>query len=69
MYGYYVGRYLKDNPTPTKLDIQSYLAQRLGGGTITGRGGEHEEGVPLAVQLPLRGGAVGRRPDAENPQG
>ncbi len=29
MYNYLAGRYLKKNPTPTKLEIQSYLANRL----------------------------------------
>lgn len=33
MYGYYAGRYLEGNPTPSRLDIQSYLASRLDGGT------------------------------------
>lgn len=33
MYRYYITRYLKTNPTPTKLDIQSYLANQLEGGT------------------------------------
>jgi integrase/recombinase XerD len=33
MYRYYIGRYLKDNPTPSKLDVQSYLADQLEGGT------------------------------------
>ena len=30
MYNYLVRRYLEKNPTPTKLEIQSYLANRLG---------------------------------------
>jgi hypothetical protein len=29
MYGYLAGRYLERNPAPTKLEVQSYLAQRL----------------------------------------
>ena len=29
MYGYLAGRYLERNPTPTKLEVQSYLAERL----------------------------------------
>jgi site-specific recombinase XerD len=31
-YGYWAERYLKDNPTPTRLDIQSYLARLLEAG-------------------------------------
>jgi len=29
MYQYLAGRYLRDNPTPTKFEVQSYLAARL----------------------------------------
>jgi len=33
MYSYLAGRYLSQNPTPTKFELQSYLADRLERGT------------------------------------